>query len=265
MGDDDYVLGTRDDEIARLGLQHRVWRERVFEAWRRAGIGSGQTVVDVGAGPGWATRDLAELVGPQGRVIAVERSRHFLAAVERLGFANVETLARDVCAEPFGEAVADAAWCRWLLSFVADPEQAVAHIARTLKPGGTAVFHEYALYDGWRMMPPSAELDRFRSLVMQSWRDGGGEPDIGLRLPSMLEAAGFEIEELRPLAGIAGRGDLLWEWPAAFLATNARRLAELGYADAEEAEGFTTLLDRAPASARMVMPLVVEVIARRRG
>ena len=35
--DRDYVLGTHDEEIARLGLQHRVWRPMVLECWYRAG------------------------------------------------------------------------------------------------------------------------------------------------------------------------------------------------------------------------------------
>ena len=50
-----YLLGTHDEEIARLGLQHRVWRPRVLDAWRRAGITHGSTVVDAGAGPGRAS------------------------------------------------------------------------------------------------------------------------------------------------------------------------------------------------------------------
>ena len=66
----DYVLGTHDGEVARLGLQHRVWREAMFAAWRRAGIRTGWRVVDVGAGPGYATLDLAELVGASGEVLA---------------------------------------------------------------------------------------------------------------------------------------------------------------------------------------------------
>jgi hypothetical protein len=28
-----YVLGTHDEEISRLGLQHRAWRPRVLSAW----------------------------------------------------------------------------------------------------------------------------------------------------------------------------------------------------------------------------------------
>ena len=42
----DYLLGTHDAEVERLGLQHRVWRPRVLDAWRRAGITVGSTVIE---------------------------------------------------------------------------------------------------------------------------------------------------------------------------------------------------------------------------
>lgn len=260
----DYVLGTQADEIERLGLQHRVWRERVLDAWRRAGIGRGQTVLDVGAGPGWASADLAEIVGRDGHVIALERSESFLAALRRCGLSNVQVRPQDVCGDPFGEAIADAAWCRWVLSFVEAPERTVANIAQALKRGGVAVLHEYADYAAWRMMPPDADQERFRTLVMQSWRDAGGEPDVAMRLPEWLEAAGLEIVEVRPLIEIVGRDHFTWQWPAAFMAVGARRLAGLGYVSGEEAERLGSVLERAPQTTRMITPLVAEVIARKR-
>src|SRR3954469_12686681 len=164
MNDGDYVLGTRDDEVERLGLQHRVWRGRVLEAFRRARIRSGQTVIDVGAGPGFVTADLASLVGPAGKVIALERSAHFVDKLRSRGLTNVEVREHDV-SQPFAITGADASWCRWLLSFVPDPATTVRHIAAALKPGGVALFHEYAAYETWRMMPPHPLHERFRSLV----------------------------------------------------------------------------------------------------
>ncbi|HEX8571434.1 MAG TPA: methyltransferase domain-containing protein [Allosphingosinicella sp.] len=267
MGDRDYVLGTHDEEVARLGLQHQVWRPQVLDAFRRVGIGPGATVVDVGAGPGFASTDLAEIVGPDGRVIALERSRRFLDALEErargLGLANIEASERDVAESGFGEGFADACWCRWLLSFVADPRRTVGHIASALKPGGRAVFHEYADYRAWRTLPPDPDLERFRTLVIQSWRDSGGEPDIGLQLPGWLALEGLEIVEVRPLIHIVRKGDPVWEWPASFMASGAGRLAELGYVEAGEAERLATALDRLPQDSWMTTPLVLEVIARR--
>ena len=78
----DYVLGTHDEELARLGLQHRIWRPIALDCWQKAGITIGSRVLDVGAGPGYAATDLAEIVGPTGKVVAVERSSNFVRALE---------------------------------------------------------------------------------------------------------------------------------------------------------------------------------------
>ena len=268
MSDKEYVLGTRDEELERLGLQHRVWRPFVLDAWRRAGLLTGMTALDVGAGPGFASVDLAEIVGPSGKVLAFERSRRFLDALaaraDRLGLANVEAYERDVVERDLGSGIADFAWCRWLLCFVADPRRTVGHIAAALKPGGRAVFHEYADYGAWRLMPPHDQHERFRSLVMQSWRDAGGDPDVGARLPEWLLAEGLEIVEARPIAWAVHRDDFAWQWPASFMASGARRLAELGYMSGEEADRTSALLDGEVADRWMMTPLVLEVIARRR-
>ncbi|HYJ83385.1 MAG TPA: methyltransferase domain-containing protein [Allosphingosinicella sp.] len=267
MSERDYVLGTNDEEVERLGLQHRVWRPHMLDAFRRAGIGRGASVIDVGAGPGFAATDLAEIAGPSGKILALERSRRFLDVLEdrarRLGLGNIEAREQDVAEAGFGEGFAEASWCRWLLSFVGDPRRTVGHIARALKPGGRAVFHEYADYGAWRTLPPDPEVERFRDLAMRSWRESGGEPDVALRLPGWLEAAGLEIVGMRPLVHAVRKGDFIWEWPASFMASGAKRLAELGYVEVEEAERLATALDRAAEGSWMITPLVLEVIARK--
>ena len=264
MSNGDYVLGTRDDEIARLGVQHSVWRGEMLEGFRLAGFGAGQTILDVGAGPGFASADLSELVGPNGQVIALERSPHFVAALRGRGLTNVKVREQDVNNEAFGTAVADGAWTRWVLAFVADPARTIRHIAKALKPGAKAVFHEYADYQSWRTMPPSPDHEQFRSLIVKSWRDSGGEPDIALQLPNLLDAAGLDLVAVRPIIQIVGRDDKAWQWPASFIATGSARLEELGYATADEAGRFATFLDRLPPDTRMITPLVAEIIAIKR-
>ena len=75
MSEKDYVLGTHDEELLRLGLQHRVWRPVVLDCWQKAGITTGKRILDLGAGPGYAALDLAEIVGPSGEVVALEAFR----------------------------------------------------------------------------------------------------------------------------------------------------------------------------------------------
>src|SRR5438034_8461858 len=130
---DDYVLGTHDQELARLGLQHRVWRSRALDAWRRAGFTAGQTLLDVGSGPGYATLDLAEIVGPGGRVVALERSARFLdvlrSAAVRCGQSNIMVRQIDLESDPLPTSDAAGAWVRWVFAFVSRPRDLVARIA----------------------------------------------------------------------------------------------------------------------------------------
>src|SRR3977135_947514 len=149
--DADYVLGTHDEEVARLGLQHRVSRPIAADCWRRAGITIGSRVVDVGAGPGYATVDLAEIVGPTGEVLAVERSARFLEVNKQTGASRGLSQPRfrqaDLMEESLGQLDFDYTWCRWVASFVSSPEKLITNIAGALSPGGLAIFHEYSHYE----------------------------------------------------------------------------------------------------------------------
>src|SRR5437868_13992169 len=81
MEEREYLLGTDDDELARLGFQHQVWAADAARAWERAGFTVGQRLLDVGCGPGYATLDLARLVGTAGHVHGVDVSPRFVEAL----------------------------------------------------------------------------------------------------------------------------------------------------------------------------------------
>jgi ubiquinone/menaquinone biosynthesis C-methylase UbiE len=193
----DYVLGTNDEEILRLGLQHRVWRAVVLNCWYAAGITVGSKVIDVGAGPGYATMDLAEMVGPTGQVTAVERSSKFVEAMretcERRGLANVNINELDLMTDELPATDHDFSWCRWVASFVSDPALLIRKIAGTLRPGGCAIFHEYGNYRTWQLSPHLASHEEFVEHIIESWRQTGGKTDIALDLPPLLVENGFTV------------------------------------------------------------------------
>jgi SAM-dependent methyltransferase len=267
--DREYVLGTHDEEIERLGVQHLVWRPVMLEAWRRAGITRGSRVVDVGAGPGWATADLADIVGASGFVLGVERSARFVAAARQRCAERRAAPARideaDLIADGIGAGPFDVAWCRWVASFVQSPEALVAAIAGALQPGGVALFHEYGDYASWRLLPPRVSFAEFVGAVMASWRGAGGEPDVALRLPALLRAAGFRIVDLRPLVFTATPPDFVWQWPATFFESGLNRLVEIGVVHPARAEAMRADFAAAARDRETVMltPLVLEIRAVR--
>jgi ubiquinone/menaquinone biosynthesis C-methylase UbiE len=265
----DYVLGTADDELERLGIQHRIWRPRVMDAWRRAGFKAGQHLLDVGCGPGYATVDLASIVGSDGRVTAVDRSPRFLEhaarAVEVTGGVAVSFVERDLDSLQLPQLQADGAWCRWVFAFLSKPRDLLRSIAASLRPGGTLVVYEYFDYATWKLVPRSAPFEHFVEAVMKSWRHSGGEPDIAIDLISWLPAEGFEIMELRPFVDVVSPVDSIWQWPSSFVESGLSRLVQLGHLTNEEADTARNAFAAAEDNpdSRLITPAVLEIIARR--
>jgi SAM-dependent methyltransferase len=137
-------------------------------------------VLDVGAGPGFATLDLAEIGGPRGEVMAVERSRRFVqtaidASRQRV-WKNVHVHELDLMTDALPARDMDVAWCRWVACFVSSPRDLVAKMRDALKPGGVAIFHKYVNYVRWQLIPPRPAVADFVCEVMASWRATGDAP-----------------------------------------------------------------------------------------
>lgn len=247
-----------------------MWRDEVNKAWDRAGIGRGARVADLGAGPGFASLDLADRVGSEGEVLAVERSGRFLALLEaeaRLrGLPQVRTAELDLMLDEIPDRALDAAWCRWVACFVPDPGLLVQRVSECLRPGGRAVFHEYVEYHSYGLLPTSAAVDGFVDAVFENWRAHGGEPDIARDLPRMLSGRGFEITAVRPIARCARPSEPLWNWPAGFIRTNVPRLVELGVRSQDWAREVLAEVERAERdpSAIFITPTVLEIVATKR-
>src|SRR3974390_3232482 len=104
------------------GLRGDGCRRPLAPALDRLGIGPGWTCVDVGAGGGDVTVALAEIVGRDGRVYAVDRDP--MAREEGAGAAAAHT--QGLAVAQAGEAPrlpepVDLAFCRFLLLHVVDP------------------------------------------------------------------------------------------------------------------------------------------------
>lgn len=119
----------------------RAWlRDATLAMLDAAAIVPGARVLDVAAGAGDQTLDLARRVGPQGHVLATDISARMLAlAQENLqaaGVQHVNTRLADAQALGLAGYDFDAAVCRLGLMFCTRPLDALTEIRRALKPGG---------------------------------------------------------------------------------------------------------------------------------
>lgn len=148
-------------------------------------------LLDVGAGPGTITVDLAALVS---RVTATEIGPEELALTRRAaterGSANIDFEVADVHALPFADDTFDVAHAHQVLQHIGDPVQALREMARVVKPGGIIAVRD-ADYSGFIWWPRLPLLDTWLDLYRSVARANSGEPDAGRRLLSWAHAAGF--------------------------------------------------------------------------
>lgn len=189
------ALGYPEDILAGLP-------ERALESF--AGVGypfaagvvqEGDHVLDVGSGSGTDALICARLVGPRGRVTALDMTpdmrAKLAAAAAAAGFVNVEVLAGEAESIPLPDASVDVVTTNGVLNLVPDKARALAEIFRVLKPGGRLQIADIAL--------ARQVAERYRQ-DPRMWAEcvvGAVEEE---RYLTMLRNAGFEnVERLREL------------------------------------------------------------------
>ncbi len=238
----EYVLGTGDDELGRLGFQHRIWGKQAFAIWERAGFAPGQTILDVGCGPGFGTLDLARIVTPSGRMIAVDASQRYLdylqSQIAGQGLSNVDVHLSDVTQLNLPPNSIDGAYARWVLCFVRDPGAVIAGVAKALRPGGIFAVQDYFNYQAIALAPRSEIFEHVIKAVVKRWRLTGGDPDLAGHLPELFRTCGMTVREIKGIARVAQPGSALWNWPTTFFRNFVPTLVEAGLITVDEHRAF---------------------------
>lgn len=185
-----YTHGHHDSVLR----SHR-WRTAANSAaYLLPELRAGQSVLDVGCGPGTITADLAAAVAPGGQVTGVDASEDILgparavAAERRLD--NVRFAAADVHALDFPDDSFDVVHAHQLLQHVGDPVRALREMRRVCRPGGVVAARD-SDYAAMTWYPHLPALDDWLDLYRRVARANGGEPDAGRRLHVWAREAGF--------------------------------------------------------------------------
>jgi len=239
---DEYILGTDTEELQRLRFQHKAWVEQAYALFERGGLRAGDAVLDLGCGPGYTSFELADVVGPTGRVIASDISERFLAFLDgecaRRGLDQVETRLGSVEELDLPEGGLDAAYARWLFCWLPDPGAVLADVARALRPGGVILLQEYLDWGALKLVPRSEVVDDVVLACMRSWELGEGSINIADDLPVLARAAGLVVEHMSPVARLGRAGSLEWRWIGGFFASYLPRLVERGLIDATQLQAW---------------------------
>ncbi|MGY1810020.1 methyltransferase domain-containing protein [Blastococcus sp. SYSU D00669] len=194
----DYALAVSEAEIRRYRYMAELARHDEAEHWRRAGIGLGAVVADVGCGPAAVAVQVAEVVGPAGRVLAVEPDESARAAARQViagsGATNVELTPGSGTHSGLPAGSVDVAMMRHVLAHNGPDEQRIVdHLASLVRPGGAVYLVDI---DGtaMRALDLDPDLEDLDATYLEFHRRRGNDLMPGLRLGKLLARAGLDVE-----------------------------------------------------------------------
>lgn len=204
-----YVLGHAAAELARLERQAALYAPATRALFVAAGLGPGQRVLDLGCGAGDVSLLAADLVGPAGHVVGVDRAPEAVATARRraeaAGLAQVTIVESEL--DTLALPPVDAVVGRFVLMHQPDPARTLARAAAFVRPGGVVALmesHLQALGPGWHSWPLSAAYGRLLDLMLPIIEAAGGRTDMGLQLRQTFLDAGLPDPVLEARATLAG-------------------------------------------------------------
>lgn len=264
-----YPLGMSSTEIDRLRRQHEIWRRPTESIWQLAGFRAGQTIVDLGCGPGFTSVDLAAIAGSTGRVVAVDASStatgYLSAWAARAGVENLAVVTAEAGACALADWKPDAVFARWLFCYLSRPAAVLDSLAAALARGGIVAVIDYWHYLAIRIEPASPAFTRVFRAVYDSFRDAGGSLDVAGELPALLARSGFAVQHVEPLCQIGRPGSPIWTWIADFQTIYLPTLVARGYLTRDDVEEYTAwwATQAANREAFVFAPPMLAVVAER--
>jgi ubiquinone/menaquinone biosynthesis C-methylase UbiE len=252
-----YAMGSSDHERQRLMHQGGMLRDLLADAFRSAGIEPGMRVLDIGCGVGDVAMLAAELVGPKGSVVGLDRDATSVAwatrRVAEAGFANIHFQTAEfnefTDSQPF-----DALVGRFILMYLPDPVATLRHLSKQLRSGAAIAFFEPDFTVPGSVFPEMPDFMRCGEWVQEALRHSGARTDMGMRLYATYRDAGF-VETTTAVSHLSGCGVSreMVEFFTATIRSLLPKLEQYGIATREEVQ-IDTLADRMEAAGRAADP-----------
>ncbi|WP_024333500.1 class I SAM-dependent methyltransferase [Desulfotignum balticum] len=165
-------------------------RERLQKLIQTFGVTPGETILDVGTGPGILIPYLEPLAGISGRVFAFDLSFPMVGQARRKTRADNDLVVQaNVLEIPFGTGIFHRVICFAAFPHFEDPAIALQEMGRVLKPGGYLVI---------------AHLMSRRELAAHHASHTGVEKDLlphARQMAGLFLAAGFQEPEIKDMPG----------------------------------------------------------------
>ena len=157
---------------------------------RALNLKTGESVLDIGSGPGHQVREMSPMVGPSGSVCGVDTSDSMLKRARRRceDLPNVVFHEGDAVSLPFNDGTFDAVISSMVFEYLPDVPAALRETYRVLKRGGRVAIHGC---DWGATLWRSSDPERMRRML-KVWDNHLADPNLPQTLNTKLREAGFE-------------------------------------------------------------------------
>lgn len=188
-----YIIKGGEEGRARLSVLARVLAPTTQKLFDRFEPLKGELAIDAGCGAGDVSFEIAERVGPGGRVVAFDLDETKLAAAraeaDRRKGGRVEFLRASVV-EKWPAEGAGLVYVRFVMTHLPVPEALLFRAMEALSPGGMIIVEDID-FGGHFCDPPCPAFSRYGELYAEAAKQYGVDAFIGRRLARMLDTAGF--------------------------------------------------------------------------
>ncbi|MEM9243274.1 MAG: methyltransferase domain-containing protein [Pseudomonadota bacterium] len=188
-----YTIEGKNADINRLGYFEDTFDHHSLKFLQQCGLKPGLSVLDVGCGIGSITCKIADIVGKQGKVVAIDQNHERLDQAKKRaraqGIHNIEFICSDINQYDLPHGF-DFIYTRFLLMHLSIAAACIAKFYTALAKGGRLIVED-ADFSGSFHYPPNAAFSEGMSLLTTTYCKTGGDPDIGLKLPCLLRQQQF--------------------------------------------------------------------------
>jgi len=232
------LTGPATVEHERLAGLEALFDSPTRAILERIGVRRGWSVAAVGAGRGSIARWLADRVGVDGEVLAVDSDVSLLDGLDRRN-ARVERL--DVLTQALPAGNFDLVYSRFVMAGAAPP--AIDNMLPGLRRGGTLLAIAVDWPEDGAAWPPSEADVRVTAGIRALLTEAGCDTRLGRKLPSLLRRAGLAHIQAEPIQRVFQGGS---ELTAMYRHTTEKLRADLlarGHADEGDLAEWHARLD----------------------
>jgi SAM-dependent methyltransferase len=175
-------------ERDRLDSLTLLYDPGTLELCRLLGVAEGWRCLDVGAGTGSLATRLAQLVGPSGRVTALDIDTRFL---EPLASERIDVVRGDLTTGPLKHGGFDLVHARLVLEHLPERQRVLDELVAAAAPGGWVLIEDFDWSTALMVDPPSAVHVTVAEAIRELFTRHGYDPSYGRTLPRNLLRAGL--------------------------------------------------------------------------